>query len=185
MIPLPLFFWILVVLFGVIGALRGWARELLVTFSMLVTLMSIHLLDTYLPGVLTGNGPKVDLGLRLLILVLLVFFGYQTPLKFGSGSSRREKLQNWILGFVLGLLNGYLIVGTAWYYLHQKDYLVNPKVEGYTKAMEQIFKWPDIDPMVKEQIERMMNYMPPRLVGEPWLYVAVTAAFIFVLIVFV
>jgi|GEM_PF-6848346 len=38
MVSIFFFFWLLVVLFGVIGAMRGWAKEILVSFSVILAL---------------------------------------------------------------------------------------------------------------------------------------------------
>jgi hypothetical protein len=42
-------FWMYVVLFGVIGAMRGWAKELLVAFSVILALALNHVLRKYIP----------------------------------------------------------------------------------------------------------------------------------------
>ena len=38
MMTLVFTFWLCVVIFGVVGAMRGWAKELLVTFSIVLAL---------------------------------------------------------------------------------------------------------------------------------------------------
>ena len=40
-------FWMFVILFGLIGAMRGWAKELLVVFSVILALFLIYVLETY------------------------------------------------------------------------------------------------------------------------------------------
>ena len=42
MVTLNFLFWMFVILFGVIGAMRGWAKELLVTFSAILALAFDH-----------------------------------------------------------------------------------------------------------------------------------------------
>lgn len=49
MVTLNFLFWFLIVLFGFIGAMRGWAKELLVTFSTILAMAFIQLLQKYIP----------------------------------------------------------------------------------------------------------------------------------------
>lgn len=48
-------FWMYVILFGVIGAIRGWAKELLVAFSVVTALAVNLLLEKYVPLVKTDR----------------------------------------------------------------------------------------------------------------------------------
>ena len=41
--------WMYVIVFAVIGALRGWAKELLVGFSVIVALAVNHVFRKYIP----------------------------------------------------------------------------------------------------------------------------------------
>ena len=71
-------FWMYVILFAVIGAMRGWAKELLVAFSVVTALALNHLLRTYLP--LVKDLPEAGSSLfwvRAIILISLVYFGYR------------------------------------------------------------------------------------------------------------
>jgi uncharacterized membrane protein required for colicin V production len=49
MVSLPFVFWLFVLLFAVIGAMRGWARELLVSFSVILSLAFSKLMEQYMP----------------------------------------------------------------------------------------------------------------------------------------
>ena len=42
-------FWMYVILFAVIGAMRGWAKELLVSFSVILALTTNHVLTPLYP----------------------------------------------------------------------------------------------------------------------------------------
>ena len=50
MMSLVYIFWMYVILFGIIGMLRGWAKELLVAFSVIVALTLNHVLRQVRPG---------------------------------------------------------------------------------------------------------------------------------------
>ncbi len=175
MVSLTFLFWLFVVLFGLIGMMRGWAKELMVVFSVILALAFNRLLDKYVPFVasLPDDGQAM-FWLRTIILLVLVFFGYQTVsfARFASKAAR-EKLQDSLLGFVLGAFNGYLIVGTLWFYLHEAKYPF-PYITEPTQATE----------MGKAAL-RLIESMPPRILGEPAIYFAVMLAFIFVLVVFI
>ena len=109
MVSLIVVFGILIVLFAVIGAMRGWAKELLVTSSVVLALFLINILENYIPpyrSALTTE-PETMLAARAVILLLLTFFGYQTPhIRVLQPKLVRERLQDTLLGFILGALNG-------------------------------------------------------------------------------
>jgi len=175
MITLTFAFWLLVVLFGLIGMMRGWAKELLVTFSVVLALAFNHLLERYVPLVnnLPADGTPL-FWIRIIIVITLVFFGYQTVgLPRFAGKAAREKLQDSLLGFVLGALNGYLVMGTIWYYLDQAKYpfdYISAPVAG--------------TPMGDAALQ-LLPMLAPHLLGEPAIYFAVMLCFIFVLVVFI
>ena len=47
MLSMTAFFWIMVLLFAFIGVIRGWAKELLVSFSVVLAFFIIAVLDNY------------------------------------------------------------------------------------------------------------------------------------------
>lgn len=180
MVSLVVVFWMYVILFAVIGAMRGWARELLVSFSLILALFIISVLERFVPFIyntLASNAPTL-FWLRSGIIIALIFFGYQTPnIPRLSANNRfaRERLQDILLGVFLGALNGYLIAGTIWFYLHAAGYpfanLISPPPEGTA---------------LFETTQRMMALMPPDLLGgSSAIYFAVALAFAFVLVVFI
>lgn len=178
MISLNFIFWMYVLLFGIIGGMRGWARELLVSFSVILSLFIISVLERFVPFIrdtLPMNSPSSVFWLRSILLISLVFFGYQTP-KFpkiaGSGRFARDKLQDILLGFVLGAVNGYFIWGTLWFYIADANYPFDMIIP------------PDINTELGKQAVELLSFMPPHLFGTPTIYFAVAVAFVFVLVVF-
>ena len=126
-VSLIFIFWMYVVLFCVIGGMRGWAKEMLVIFSVILALTLTTLLDRLralrprCPG--QGQPCPVFLAARHHP-VLLVFFGYQTPnITRFAPKMTREKFQDSMLGVFLGAVNGYLIAGTIWFYLQMQSIL--------------------------------------------------------------
>jgi uncharacterized membrane protein required for colicin V production len=177
MVSLAFLFWMFVVLFGIIGAMRGWAKELLVAFSIILALAFMRLLENYVPFVSTlieVQGAEAIFWVRAIIVIVLVFFGYQTvALPRFATKAAREKLQDLMLGFVFGAFNGYLIVGTLWFYMHEAGYPFPYIVP------------PDSNSVMGQAAENLLPYLAPRLLGEPAIYFAVILAFIFVLVVFI
>src|SRR5215216_4264266 len=169
-------FWMYVVLFAIVGAMRGWAKELLVSFSVILALSLNHVLRRYIP--LAQNLAETDVSLfwvRTMILLVLVYFGYQTVVSIPHLASRaaRERLQDTLFGAILGGINGYLIAGTILFYMHVADY---PFPEVISKPA---------DPVLQQTVNQMMLYMPPQLLGEPGIYFAIILAFVFVLVVYI
>jgi uncharacterized membrane protein required for colicin V production len=176
MVSLNFVFWMYVILFGVIGGMRGWAKEILVTFSVILALTFTTLLANYVPfirDVLQKDSQALYFWLRTIILGVLVFFGYQTPnLARFAPKVNREKLQDVILGVVIGALNGYLIAGTIWFYMADAVYPFTNIIAPPTGDLAKV-------------AESMLHYMPPRLLGIPGIYFAVVIAFMFVIVVFI
>jgi len=175
MVSLTFMFWMFVVLFGIIGAMRGWAKELLVIFSSILALAFNHLLRRYVPVISTlPADSEAIFWIRAIILIVLVFFGYQTvSMPRFAAKVAREKLQDSLLGFVLGALNGYLVVGTLWFYLDQAGYPFS------------YIQRPDSATDMGRAAMTIIQGLPPRVLGEPAIYFAVMLAFIFVLVVFI
>jgi hypothetical protein len=176
MVSLAFVFWMYVILFAIIGGMRGWAKEILVSFSVILALTFTTLLSSYIPfvrDVLLKDSKPLYFWLRTFILLLLVFFGYQTPnISRFAGKMTREKLQDAILGIVIGALNGYLIAGTLWFYLSDAGY---PFTKYITIPTGEIAK----------VATTMLPYMAPKLLGIPGIYFAVVIAFMFVIVVFI
>ncbi|NOQ40852.1 MAG: hypothetical protein GQ562_11115, partial [Anaerolineales bacterium] len=146
-------FWMFVILFGLIGAMRGWAKELLVIFSIVLGLFLIYVLETFtafivpfenILGQVENLSPlasfetlpapiqdelKVQFWTRGAIVGILAFFGYQTPrLAALREKARREKIQDVLLGAVLGLGSGFFIIGTLWWYMAAAHYPFGPEI---------------------------------------------------------
>jgi uncharacterized membrane protein required for colicin V production len=176
MVSLAFVFWMYVILFAIIGGMRGWAKEILVSFAVILALTFTTLISNYVPfirDVLQKDSKPLFFWLRSITLVLLVFFGYQTPnIPRFAAKMTREKLQDVILGVVIGALNGYLIAGTLWFYLADAGYPFPNAISAPTGD-------------IAKAAEAMLHYMAPKLLGIPGIYFAVVIAFIFVLVVFI
>jgi hypothetical protein len=187
-IELSAVFWIGVIAFGVIGLMRGWVREIQVTASAVLGMFIIEKMGPWVYQVLVQRTPAellaVDpLGtlrrmvmLQSAILMLIVFFGYQGPMVIQFATSGRvqanrvrESLQEGVLGMVAGMLNGYLIFGALWWYMHVGQYP---------------FEWA-ISPLnfPGSASSAMIAFLPLRYLASPWLEILVVVFFLIVLVV--
>jgi uncharacterized membrane protein required for colicin V production len=176
MMSIDIVFWMYVLLFGFIGGMRGWAKELLVTFSVILALAINHVLRTYLPLVRTMDEADINLfWARVIILGVLVYFGYQTVVSIQHLASRavRERFQDTVIGVILGGVNGYFIAGSVLFYLDKARYPFSQIVTAPT------------DPTLLSKINNMMLYMPPQLLGDPGIYFAIILAFVFIIVVYI
>jgi uncharacterized membrane protein required for colicin V production len=180
MVGLHVVFWILVILFALIGMTRGWAKELLVTFSVILALFMIAVLERWAPFFEAPADVALSaqqFWLRTGLLLALVFFGYQTPnipKLAGTGRFVRDHLQDSLLGFVLGAVNGYLIWGTIWFYLNSAG-----------QPFQQILIPPPVGSQTEMAINQLLRALPPTWLDVPFIYFAVAIAFAFVLVVFI
>jgi hypothetical protein len=176
MMSIVYLFWMFVILFAIIGWIRGWAKELLVAFSVILALGLNHIIRRYIP--MAQGMAETDVSLfwmRTLVLLVLVYFGYQTVVSIPHLASKatRERLQDTLFGGIMGAINGYLIAGTILFYMHVADY-----------PFEKVISKPT-DPALVQTVNQMMLYMPPQLLGEPGIYFAIILAFVFVLVVYI
>ncbi len=176
MMSIVYFFWMYVLLFAVIGILRGWAKELIVSFSVIFALALNFTLRSYIPLVEQFDIKSTELfWTRMSIVITLVYFGYQTValVPHLASKSTRERLQDSLFGAVLGAINGYLIAGTIlFYYINDANY-----------------PYPDVisppPPVLASSIQLLMTFMPPRLLGVPGIYFAAILCAIFVIVVYI
>ncbi len=204
MIPIHTVFIMVVVIFALIGSLRGWAKELIVSFSVVLAFFIEQILTEMVPPLQVlwdGMPPMSKFWVRIAMFSIIVLFGYASPSVAQRLGSRvaRERLQDVLLGFFIGLLNGLLIVGALWFYVDEAYYGVQPDqytiqqvvTESgdteervvYTGGAEGIG---GINPPAEDSVAwKIIPYLPPRLISGPPLYLAVGLSFVFVIIVFI
>jgi uncharacterized membrane protein required for colicin V production len=185
MVSLLVLFAIFVILFTLIGMIRGWAQELLVTFSMVLAFFMITVVENYvvkmLPGFNIQDNSILQLWVRTIIIVVLVFFGYQTPrISRFAAVVRKDKISDSLLGIFIGGINGYLIVGSLWFYLahagYPSKYFINPESLLSIEALSE----------PAQAALDFVKFLPPAWLGSPpGIYIAVSIAFLFVLVVFI
>ncbi|MFO7695736.1 MAG: hypothetical protein R6X16_01080 [Anaerolineae bacterium] len=166
MAPIEILFGSLLIVFAVIGLVRGFLRELGVTTVMLIVLLALHLLEPLLEQGLArvlGSSADATQSARVasgqtwffgLVILIAAFISYA-----GETLTFRGERLGGVLGLVLGLLtgaiNGYLIVGSLWYYLDRWDYalgFLGLTTEGLSTTAQ-----------------NAVQYLPLNLLGQPLL----------------
>ena len=129
MLSLTVAFWIMVLLFAFVGMMRGWTKEIVVTSSIILGLFTINQFFATIFGFVgweTGGVPPIEVRrwqffVMSGVLLALAFFGYQGPAlarsRIGERLTRRDSVQDRVLGFLVGGTNGWLIVGSIWSFL--------------------------------------------------------------------
>lgn len=174
MISLFAVFIVFVVLFAVIGALRGWAKEMVAAFSAVVALFLLQIFSeyTFVGKSLEAMSPSSRFMVESIFIGICALFGYAGPTLSGAmrGKLARETLQDIMLGAVIGAINGYLIVGSILYYLDVAGYPFDPYIQ-----------WPEEGSLYLT----LLNWFAPAWLTPPLIYFAVGLAFIIVIILFV
>lgn len=174
MVTIQTMFWVLVAFFAIIGAMRGWAKETVAAAGIVLALFAINLLAPTLEGFFPETAtPGQRFGVKTAIFLMIVFFSYQGPTLAAAATGgklaakARAKLQDTLLGIVVGLLNGYLIVGTIWFFLQEQGYpfpnLIQTPSDGW------------------ESIVLAQKYLPLTVL-QPWLPYLLVAFFLFVIV---
>ncbi len=175
MVSLSAVFAVFVAFFAFVGALRGWAKEVIVSFSVILALAMLEIFQRVPFGAIfvSPDDPARRFLARSIFVVVIVLFGYAGP-TLSSGSVRgklaRDKLQDVLLGTVVGAFNAYMVVGTILYFLDETGYpfpsLVMPPEEG-------------------TMYYSLLELMVPRFLTGTLLYLGVCLAFVVVIILFV
>jgi hypothetical protein len=157
MTPVGVVFLVVMLLFGIIGIVRGVAKELGVTTMLLAALMVLQLTGTMFAsqiasflnqvfGVSPASIPTVLAVFSALVLMVVTFISYE-----GLTLVFPIKSTSWFLGLGIGLINGYLFAGSMWYYLQKAGWpllnsLVKPVDSSINKTLIElmppaIFSW--------------------------------------------
>ncbi len=214
MIPIHTVFGALMILFGLIGGLRGWAKEIIVACSVIVALFFQHVLLTFLPplrDLFNNLAPNTKFYTRTVVFIIITIFGYASPTVISRIGAKvaRERLQDILLGFFIGLLNGFLIIGTVLAFLDMSYFGVPENQRGPQQVVDEngnpvfdqdgnpvmwLVYFPDakgiggiVPPKPDTTSANLLTILPPRVVeqSDAVLYLAVALSFVFVLIVFI
>ena len=134
--PLEVVWALLIGVFAVVGVVRGYPKELGVTTTILAALLlltkggesALYLLDTSFARyaqhsvIFDGDyGTLIQSLFYILVFVVVVVISYHGDTLAFTGVAPRGPV-GIVLNLMSGLINGYLIAGTMWHYLHVFDY---------------------------------------------------------------
>jgi uncharacterized membrane protein required for colicin V production len=179
MVSLSVLFYIFIFIFALIGAIRGWAKEVTALFASVLALFILTVLQAFIPAIKTymENSPVTSqVTFRMAVVGIIAFLGYQTPnlpVFMQSQQFKRGQMQDVILGFLVGGLNGFMIFGSIWYFMHQGGY-------PFTYVLA-----PIAGTSAGEAAMQIIPLLPPNWLVAPGIYFAVALSFLFVLMVFI
>ncbi|MCU0463668.1 MAG: CvpA family protein [Anaerolineae bacterium] len=153
MMQLNLLFFLLVVVFALVGYARGWNKEVISAAGIILALFALHNFDALLRSIVNADPPAGQpltieyianrqslFWLQSALFALVVFFAYQTRAIVGEDARRvttrgrdrdgNDEFQTRIMGFLFGLVNGYLIWGSLWYFMDRAGYPLAPYVSA-------------------------------------------------------
>jgi len=178
MLPLEVVFLLLVIIWAMIGAVRGFSKEIGASIAIVVAMSGISIFGPVLATVYNksfGNlgsfkipvAESVPDGANAfcyaasseqfvfytLIFGIIVFMGYQgetlgLPTKVG-------KLSSGILGMFTGVINGWMVAGNLWYFL-DKCASYNVPSLGIQSAG-----------VLSDKAQTIIKILPLSLIGEP------------------
>jgi hypothetical protein len=197
MISLGTWFWLMVAFLALIGMMRGWTKEIIVTSALILALFVFNQWGDRIiswmaitdPAVLAADpsaGQRRQFYVLTVIHLFFAFWGYQGPTLAGTRLNERlrvrDSLQDKVLGAIVGAVNGYLIFGTLWAFLE------------YTVVASG--QWTPIDPSAQYPFSLTVLTRPgvelaslienlPLPVLSPYLSILVVVVFLFVIIVMI
>jgi hypothetical protein len=124
MIEVSAFMWTLAIFFGIMGYLRGWQREFIVTFAVLLLGFAVFHFDSLIRTIFFGINHDTLFSFQMMLLILTVFYAYNAKTTVAGTRTRRDTrdMRDNMIGALVGALNGYLIGGTFWYFLDINQY---------------------------------------------------------------
>ena len=131
MIQLASFLWIMVVLFALIGFVRGSTKEIIALTGIILALFLVEQFrDVLLSPLVAGARLDQQFYLYAGVLLVVTLAAYQTPERFEKTRRHkgREGLQEGLLGALFGGINAYLFFGSLWYYMDNLGYPLNPSI---------------------------------------------------------
>jgi uncharacterized membrane protein required for colicin V production len=179
MISLAIIFWIMVVFFSLIGYLRGWQKEAIALSGLIASvavlqqfgyeLVNLIGAATVSPDNLLAD-PNYQLKQQFWIQAVFhattAFFSYQVVAKLADnvtggrlGERLRANLEKRIIGGLLGLVNGYLLMGGLWSFL---EYQITPN--GYVPlqpGVAYVFDATVVSrPLIESSAMQLVAYLP-------------------------
>ena len=173
MISLSVLFYVLVALFVLIGAMRGFGKEIVVCASSILALFTI---EVVIPRIFGDTSGSKRFWINTIVIVFCAFAGYQTPnLRQFAENIRfqRGPFRDMLAGALMGGINGYILISSLWFYLEEAQY----PFEAITA--------PDLATEMGQNAAKILASAFPTYMHVPALYYAVVIAFFLLIGAFV
>jgi uncharacterized membrane protein (Fun14 family) len=174
--PIEILYFTIGLIVTIIGLARGYVKELGSTLIIMVAIFLLTLFQDEINGVITNLGEdffgitstQINTWLSLFYTVvfsIIVFMGYAgTTLTFPGVPAPPP--QGTLLSLAIGLLNGYLIAGTLWYYQDEFGYPLG-QLAGF-------------DGQLTQRAQTLVEYLPPTLFDNPVYWIVPVAVLLIV-----
>lgn len=175
--PIELLYISIGAIITLIGLARGYVKELGTTLIILVAIFILTFFESQLSAVVTRIatffGGSADTAANEILLstfytivfAVIVFSAYAgTTLNFNGVPAPPP--QGTLISLGIGLLNGYLIAGTLWYYQDHYNYPISQIVP--------------FDSTLTATAQNMVKYLPPTLFDNPVYWIVPVAVLLII-----
>jgi hypothetical protein len=160
-----------------IGLARGYVKELGSTLIILVAIFILTFFEVQITAVLNfigdifngvGDPDNNDLLLSTFysIIFIIIVFGAYSGRTLNFTGTPAPPPQGTLISLVIGLLNGYLIAGTLWYYQ-----------DAYNYPISQFVPFQDT---LTETAQTLIQYLPPTLFDNPVYWIVPVAVLLII-----
>ncbi len=164
--PIEGTFWAIITLFAIIGLIRGWSKEVGTTTGLVLAMFILSCFGERMISsinrvfeaigikqLIIADAPSASRFLFFALVFLAVAF---ISYRGGTLGKKVSGITGHLLGLFTGLINGYLIAGNLWFYLHEQQYL----------PLQRVFKVP-----TSQTALVIIRLLPPKILTEQILFV--------------
>jgi hypothetical protein len=175
--PVELIFISIGLVVTLIGLARGYVKELGSTLIILVAIFILTFFQDQLSALLTTIGGAVGsdgdaennellLSTVYSIIFIIIVFGAYAGRTLNFTGTPAPPPQGTLISLLIGLLNGYLIAGTLWYYQHEYNYPIGQLVT--------------FENTLTDTAQTLVAYLPPSLFDNPVYWIVPVAVLLII-----
>jgi hypothetical protein len=175
--PVELIFISIGLVVTLIGLARGYVKELGSTLIILVAIFILTFFEDQLSGLVTtigaafgGDGDTENnellLSITYSIIFIIIVFGAYSGRTLNFTGTPAPPPQGTLISILIGLLNGYLIAGTLWYYQHAYNYPIGQLVT--------------FENTLTDTAQTLVEYLPPSLFDNPVYWIVPVAVLLII-----
>jgi hypothetical protein len=175
--PVELIFISIGLVVTLIGLARGYVRELGTTLIILVAIFILTFFEAQLTALVTAIGGafgggddtgdnELLLSITYSLIFIIIVFGAYSGRTLNFTGTPAPPPQGTLISLLIGLLNGYLIAGTLWYYQHAYNYPIGQLVT--------------FENTLTDTAQTLINYLPPTLFENPVYWIVPVAVLLII-----